>query len=111
MVGGQNYHGGNNEPYELGCDLKSGGGRPESLRSADNISPSNHFLMLIAFCILYLTYSPWPSVGAIWPRSTKENPGTDELHGYARAGDACTFMDCRARSRQPTRLPHGYAWQ
>ena len=55
-------------------------------------SPSDHSLMLIAFYILSLTYLPWPSAGAIWPRSTKTIPGTDEFHEYAKSSDSCTSV-------------------
>lgn len=48
--------------------------------------------MLIAFYILSLTYLPWPTAGAIWSRSTKTIPGTDELHEYAKSSDSCTSV-------------------
>ena len=59
------------------------------------ISPPDRSVMLITFCILYLTYLPWPGVGAIWTRSTNKNPGTDELREFARSGDGCESRDHR----------------
>jgi len=47
--------------------------------------------MLIAFCILYLTYLLWPGVGAIWTRSANESPGTDELREFTRSGGGCEY--------------------
>jgi len=44
--------------------------------------------MLIAFCLLYLTYSPWPVAGAIWTRSAKRTPDTDELREFV-GSDRC----------------------
>jgi len=40
--------------------------------------------MLIVFCFLYLTYSPWPVAGAIW--ASKRNPDTDKLREFAESG-------------------------
>ena len=45
--------------------------------------------MLIVFCLLYLTYSPWPVAGAIWTRSTKRNPDTDELREFEGPAYGC----------------------
>lgn len=53
--------------------------------------------MLIVFCVLCLTYFPWPGTGAIWTRSTKRDYDTDELRELAASGDACKPTDRRGR--------------
>ena len=60
--------------------------------------------MLIALSILYLTYFPWPSAGALWTKSLKKNPGRDELHEFVRPGDERKSMSPLLGARWPTHL-------
>ena len=74
---------------------------PRAYDQMITISPSDHTLMLIVFCILFLTYLPWPGSGAIWTRSTKKNPDGDELRELAGSGDGRKSKNHRGRLTRP----------
>lgn len=72
------------------------------------IYPFDRSVMLIAFWILCFTYLPLPGAGAIWTRSTKENPGAGELREFARSEDECRLViavaSCVLSDRRVSRL-------
>lgn len=91
VVNCQNHRGGNTEPYELRCGLMMvvmTVGVPQWPGAYDHPITTSLLLtapvMQIALHLLFLTYLPWPSAGAIWTRSIKGNPGGDEVRDVAR---------------------------
>lgn len=120
MVDGQNHRGGNGGPskprqYLIVADDPHSGAYDQLI----TVFPSDHEPMLIVFCFLYLTYSPWPVAGAIWARSTKGNPDTDKLREFPESGYECkskviavvshvlgdrrvSFRDSSGKQRKPT---------
>ena len=89
VVDGQNHRGGNGGPFEPGCCLIVADNPDSAYDHLITVFPSDLSSMLIAFCLLYLTYSPWPVAGAIWTRSTKIHSDTDGLREFAGSEDGC----------------------
>ena len=89
MVDSQNHRGGDGEPFGLRHYLIVADDPHSAYDHLITVFPSDHPPMLIAFCLLYLTYSPWPVAGAIWTRSARRKPDTDELREFEGSAYGC----------------------